>query len=219
MRQLLLTLFTTILLLTACSTPTFKTQNGYPTIEVAQIFDELPASPLAVGFDVDDTVLFSSPAFYYVAYNRDGEHGSNRYGAKPFDSRQAWIDINNEFDKFSLPKKIAFQLLEKHQSRGDTIYFITAREPSKQEQLSALLQRTFNLKEMYPVIFVGSHSKAEPIRKLNITLYYGDSDSDIREALDAGARAIRILRAGNSTDPRKLNLGGFGESVLTGSDI
>ncbi len=212
-----------LLLLSACSVdvtqPNALSQSGYGNISVTEIENGLPQESIAVGFDVDDTVLFSSPAFYYVAFNLDGSDGFNKYGSKPFEQAQAWEDINNEFDKFSLPKKIASRLINMHLSRGDEIYFITARQPSANEQLSALLQRIFKIAEMNPVIFMGHKSKAEPIRKLNIQLYYGDSDSDIKEAQDAGARAIRVLRAANSTDPRKLNLGGFGESVLTDSDL
>ncbi len=219
MRKLTILIVTVILLASACSTSEYQQRNSYTTISVEQIFNSLPASSIAVGFDVDDTVLFSSPAFYYVAYNKDGTDGSNIYGTNPFARSEAWADINNKFDKFSLPKKIASRLIKMHLAREDKVYFITAREPSTQEQLTSLLKEAFQIPNMQPVIFVGHNSKAEPLSKHDIQLFYGDSDSDIREAKDAGVRAIRILRAGNSTDPRKLDLGGFGEPILINSEF
>lgn len=213
----LIPLIVSFLVLYGCSQLPATTASDYPLTSLEEIAQSLPTQPIAVGFDVDDTLLFSSPAFYYVAYNQDGAEGSNKYGPRPFDNPQARWDINNQFDRFSLPKKVGHALIELHKKRGDSIYFITARQPSETEQLSHLLARVFSVASPAPVIFSGDSSKAIPIRTLKIELFYGDSDADIREAQEAGARAIRILRAPNSTDPRPLRLGGFGESVLENS--
>ena len=89
--------------------------------------DELRSSlsedqKLVVAFDIDDTLLFSSPGFYYYA---------NKHDLKQFktcdEDKDFWYDVNNFADEYSLPKNIAFELIELHQSRGDVIYFITAR--------------------------------------------------------------------------------------------
>lgn len=204
--------------ITGCTSQSVYTSHPYTTISLKEIERSLPEQTIAVGFDVDDTVLFSSPAFYYVMNNSDGPEGSNKYGSNPFEHDEIWTDINGIYDQFSLPKKIAHKLIDMHQMRGDQIYFITARAKSENEKLSALLKRTFNIQNMHPVLFMGHNSKATPIRRLDIQLYYGDSDSDITEAQDAGIRAIRILRAANSTDPRPLKLGEYGEKILLGSD-
>lgn len=201
-----------------CASQSAPSNRPYATISLDEIANSLPDNAIAVGFDVDDTVLFSSPVFYYVMNNSDGPEGSNKYGSKPFEHAKTWADINSRYDQFSLPKEIARKLIDMHQKRGDRIYFITARAKSDNETLSALLEKTFDIKSMHPVLFMGHHSKATPIRRLNIQLYYGDSDSDITEAQDAGIRAIRILRAANSTDPRPLKLGEYGEKVLLKSD-
>ena len=84
--------------------------------------------------------------------------------------------------------------------------------------MSALLNRTFGL-DSPPVIFMGGRSKSIPIREHGIVLYYGDADTDIAEALEAGIRAIRILRSPVSIDPRKLQPGRYGEAVLEGSAL
>ncbi len=200
-----------------CTTSPEQSQPPYATIGLTEISQSLPNTPIAVGFDVDDTVLFSSPAFYFVINNRAGADGLNKYGEKPFEHPQVWFDINTELDQFSLPKKIAQQLIQMHLKRGDSLFFITARDPSEDEKLTALLQRTFNIPQMHPVIFMGSMSKSTPIQQLKIQLYYGDSDADITDAQKAGIRAIRILRAENSTDPRPLHLGSYGEKILLNS--
>lgn len=207
-----------VFFITGCTSQSTYTSHPYATISLEEIEKSLPEQAIAVGFDVDDTVLFSSPAFYYVMNNSDGPEGSNKYGRKPFEHDEIWTDINGIYDQFSLPKAIAHKLIDMHQMRGDRIYFITARAESNNEKLSTLLKKTFDIQHMHPVLFMGHNSKAAPIRRLDIRLYYGDSDSDIIEAQDAGIRAIRILRAANSTDPRPLKLGEYGEKILLESD-
>ena len=46
-----------------CSTPKEKTDIRWVTVEeIAQSLENQP--PMNVGFDIDDTILFSSPGFY-----------------------------------------------------------------------------------------------------------------------------------------------------------
>ena len=54
-----------------------KKFNAYYTISVEDIEKSLPAEPIAIGLDVDDTALFSSPGFYYAFNNTDGPNGEN----------------------------------------------------------------------------------------------------------------------------------------------
>jgi acid phosphatase (class B) len=194
----------------------------YRSISLAQLEASLPAAPIAVGFDIDDTLLFSSPGFYYVLYNTDGPGGTNRYGkdrraivANP----QTWTDLHENYDRFALPKQIARDVIHLHKRRGDRIYAITARAGVKGDLLDARVRKTFDVALAEPVIFTAFKPKTEVIRSRGIVVYYGDSDSDIQDAKEAGARGVRFMRAMNAIEYDKLPSNGkFGEDVLEGSD-
>jgi len=186
------------------------------------ILDDIASSlqthhPMNVAFDIDDTVLFSSPGYYYgqIKYSP----GNNNY----LTIKDFWNEMNNGLDEYSLPKEIARKLIAFHTKRGDSIYFITGREPTESETLSALLARTFGLENPNKVIFTGSSNtenlKIRPLREHNIQIYYGDSDSDIRAAQALRIRAIRIIRAGNSTHKPIPKIGNLGEEVLRDSQF
>ena len=193
-------------------------QNAYSTISLEEIALSLPARPIAIGMDVDDTVLFSSPGFQYAFNNTDGPNGTNKYGERPLSSDQFWSDMSCMFDKFSIPKEAARKVIDMHQKRGDKVYFITARPPVKNEILTSLLTRLFNLEGQPKAIFSGRTSKAVFINKHNISLFYGDSDSDISEAHEAGIRAIRFMRSPLSNNKTRYNPGKHGEVVLENSE-
>ncbi|PKL51301.1 MAG: class B acid phosphatase [Candidatus Riflebacteria bacterium HGW-Riflebacteria-2] len=193
-------------------------QTAYLTTSVEEIAASLPARPIAIGLDVDDTVLFSSPGFQYAFSNTDGPDGTNKYGNRPLSNDQFWSDLSCQFDKFSIPKESARKIIELHRDRGDKIYFITARPPVKGEILTSILHREFKLENQPKAIFSGRISKAEFIKKHGLAIYYGDSDSDISEAHDAGVRAIRFMRSPLSNNKGKYNPGKHGEIVLENSE-
>lgn len=183
-------------------------------------FEELTLSlqdqpEMNVGLDVDDTALFSSPAYYYG--QQKYSPGSNDYLSDP----EFHIELNNRLDSYSLPKEIAKKLIAFHKRRGDNIYFITGRDPTETETLTGLLGKTFNIKNPNPVIFCGANPgdnpKIAPLQENNIQLYYGDSDSDILAAQANRIRAIRILRADNTTHKPLPQVGNLGEEVLLNS--
>jgi acid phosphatase (class B) len=197
------------------------TLEGHRVVTVEQIAASLPAEPIEVGFDVDDTVLFSSPGFYYGYTNAEGPAGTNRYGEDFLDSDNVfWTDLNTDLDKFSIPKPSAREVIAMHKARGDTIYFITARPcPSGDPApLTERLNRVFGLDNEHPVVFTGKDPKATAIRERGIDLFYGDSDGDIEDALAADARAIRFIRSRLSTNPSPTSPGSFGEEVLLHSE-
>ena len=168
-------------------------------------------APTAVGFDIDDTVLFSSPCFYYG--QQKYSPGSEGYLRNP----KFWQEINAGCDQYSVPKQAARAVIELHKQRGDTIYFITGRPATQGEQLTAILQRTFGISQMQPVVFTSGPEKTRFIHDRGLKLYYGDADSDITSAQAAGARPVRIMRAANSTyQPLPVN-GALGEEVLVNS--
>ncbi|CAG9001106.1 MAG: Class B acid phosphatase [Candidatus Celerinatantimonas neptuna] len=185
-------------------------------VSVADIAKELKGKPpMAVGFDVDDTVLFSSPGFYH------GQQVFSPGGYSYLKNQKFWNDLNCHWDAFSMPKEIAKKLIAMHQKRGDDIYFITARTYSKCEITTQYLKKIFHIKHMNPVIFTGSKkgvlTKVPYIKAHDIKIYYGDSDSDILAARKAGAEGIRIIRAANSSYKPVPKNGDLGEQVVRDS--
>lgn len=207
-----------ILCLAVMASPLMGADFAYSTVSIAEIAESLPAQPITVGFDVDDTVLFSSPGFQYAFNNTDGQGGANKYGDRPLSSDLFWQEMSCQFDKFSIPKESARQIIEMHKKRGDTIYFITARPAVKGEILTDILNRLFTLENQPKAIFSGRTSKAVFIKRHGLSVFYGDSDPDISEAHDAGVRGIRFLRSTLSNNKGKYNPGMYGEAVLENSE-
>jgi len=188
-------------------------------VSVAQIENSLVGRPpMAVGFDIDDTVLFSSPGFWRgkKTFSPDSE----AYLKNP----AFWQQMNNGWDEFSIPKESARALIAVHLKRGDQIWFITGRSQTKTESVTKTLQDAFMIPaaNMNPVVFTGEqsrqNSKVATLVQKQIKIYYGDADSDITAAREAGARGIRVLRASNSTYKPLPQAGAFGEEVVVNSE-
>jgi len=160
---------------------------------------------LRVGFDVDDTLLFSSPAF---------EQGYNS-GAEPY-SDEFWKVVNSSDEKYSTIKKKTSQILKQYQKRGSEIFIITGRGPAGGENLKKFLNKTFAVAEKN--IFFNPGDKSPLMSKLKLDIYYGDSDSDITAAQEAGAKAFRILRSPKSSYKGSYNHGKFGEKIIPDSE-
>jgi acid phosphatase (class B) len=203
-----------ILACLSCSPAIQEGQIQWVTFEDISIsLQNQPA--MNVGFDIDDTVLFSSPAYYY---------GQQKYspGSKDYLSNPEFhMELNNGLDSFSIPKEIARKLIAFHKDRGDNIFFITGRNPTETETLTGLLAKTFDLENPNPVIFCGANPGDNPkialLQENNIQLFYGDSDGDILAAQAIRIRAIRIIRADNSTHKPLPEIGKLGEEVLVDS--
>ncbi|MFM2486829.1 acid phosphatase AphA [Celerinatantimonas yamalensis] len=190
--------------------------KGLTMISVADIQNELKGkSPIAVGFDIDDTSLFSSPVFYR------GQQEFSPNGYSYLKNQKFWDKANCGWDRFSMPKHIAQQLIAMHQQRGDDIYFITGRTPSKCHFTTDYLKKVFHVKKMHAVIFAGSshttYTKTPYIKAHNIKIYYGDADGDIISARKAGAEGIRVMRAANSSYKPIPENGIYGERILKNS--
>ena len=187
-------------------------------ISVEQLKKELEGkATIKVSFDIDDTVLFSSPCFY---------HGQQKYSPGKHDylkNQDFWNEVNAGCDQYSIPKQIAIDLINMHQARGDQIYFITGRTAGDKDGVTPVLQKAFNIKDMHPVEFMGGrelttkYNKTPGIIEHKVTIHYGDSDDDILAAKEAGVRGIRLMRAANSTYQPMPTLGGYGEEVLINS--
>ena len=184
-------------------------------VSVDQIAASLEGQPpMAVGFDVDDTVLFSSPCFYY---------GKMKYSPTSEDYLKMdafWTDIHtNNCDQYSIPKDVARKLIDMHTARGDDIYFITGRtRGSGGETLTAAIKKAFNIEKMNDVVFTASsENKVEFLKDHKLKIYYGDADSDMKAAIAADIRPIRVMRAQNSTYKPEPKNGKFGEEVIVDS--
>lgn len=196
-----------------------QTPEGIRWVTLEDIRRSLPDHPINVSFDIDDTLLASSGCFWW---------GQQTFspGSTDYLNKQLFWDAVNGCDRYSIPKDSARALIKLHQDRGDQIYFITGRTaPRQPELLTPLLYKTFGSRNLHPVIFAGGiprntkYDKTPFIRSLDIDLHYGDADSDITAAMEAGpeVRAIRVIRAANSTNLPLPAVGSFGEEVLRDS--
>jgi acid phosphatase (class B) len=156
-------------------------------ITLEELSRSLPTEPINVVFDVDDTVLFTSPGFQW---------GTRTYGSGIVSAgvsireedlpseeqrhkyREFWTKMNNELDEFSVKKWIAVELIALHKSRGDKIYFVTKRIFTGTEGLTDILRREFGLRADSPsVIFTNRQEKTAAFRNIRAQLSYGDSDA------------------------------------------
>jgi acid phosphatase (class B) len=197
-------------------------------ITLSELARSLPEKPITVVFDVDDTVLFTSPGFQWGTRTYGPDIVSAGVPVREQDLptgearrkyREFWHKMNGELDQYSVKKWIAGELITMHKSRGDRICFVTKRIQTSNERLTDLLKSTFQLPERPTVIFTNRESKTSAFRKLGAIISYGDSDGDIRESIEAGARPVRVLRSRTSVNHDPTNNGAFGEEILANSEF
>lgn len=194
-------------------------QSPIHWVSVAQIENSLIGRPpIAVGFDIDDTVLFSSPGFYRG--QKEFSPGKQDY----LKNSAFWEKMNNGWDAFSMPKVSGKALIDMHLKRGDSVYFVTGRSETKTETVTKTLQDDFQIPQdkMNAVIFAGDkadqNTKTQWLKDKQIKIFYGDSDGDITAAQAVNARGIRVLRASNSSYQPLPQAGKFGEEVVVNSE-
>ena len=161
--------------------------------------------PLKVGFDLDDTLVFSTPAF-------NKGFGSSHTAF----SRRFWRLVNRSDDGNSRVKETARAILENHRKNGAAVYIITARPPDGAEALYGYLKKTFEISK--DQVFFEPNGKTKRIKALGLDIFYGDSDSDISAAIKAGATGIRIRRSPASWHKKKYHPGKFNEQVIESSE-
>lgn len=163
------------------------------------------------GFDVDDTLLFSTGAF------RRGFESGHRYDSDAF-----WALVNTSDRGNSTVKKAARLIIDRYRTRGIELYAITARSPIGGSTLAAYLHEIFGIPEEN--VFFEPESKVARIREARLDVFFGDSDSDIRDAMEAGVRAIRFQRSAKSSYKnkdgtlKKYHPGMFGEEIVHSSE-
>jgi acid phosphatase (class B) len=227
-----LALAATSVLLTGCATANrpsaFISETRVRTITLDELQRSLPPHPIHVAFDVDDTTLFTSAGFQWGTRTYRKEIVSAGVSVREDDLptvdaklkyREFWTKMNNELDQYSVKKWIAVELIRLHKARGDKIYFVTKRINTGTEKLTELLRKEFDLPDLEPVIFTNRGSKAPAFKQVRAVISYGDSDSDIRESIEASARPVRVMRARTSVNVEPVHNGAFGEEVLLNSEF
>lgn len=190
-----------------------------------------------VGFDVDDTLSFSTPAFLR------GNASGATFGDATFWTVVNSCDSGCPAETITLPdgsahavtatdasaaKSKAKELVALHRSLGHKIYAITARPDFAAEKVRAYVQETFGIAP--EDTFFEPVSKAERIASLDLDVFYGDGDGDIADAAKASAgagakkvQAFRFLRSPRSSNRSgtakhsKYHPGYYGEMLIADS--
>ena len=145
---------------------------------------------LNVGFDVDDTILFSRDVFLGLP---DDKRDPVDYG---------WI---NSHDKdFSLFITPTIELVEYFHTNGHNVFFITARPGTKGNILAEFLadELGFSVRVNKNLFFSPKETikgkryttKHRLMKRLKLDLFYGDADTDMIAALKAGVHPVRVVR-------------------------
>jgi acid phosphatase class B len=163
------------------------------------IFTSVNLADLRVGFDYDDTLMFSTPAF----------RAASATSERPF-SPAFWKVVNQSFqvEKVKLVPMSGAVLAK---VLGFDVVIITARPDYGGSQLRDHWK--WLAKEFY-----FEKDKSSILEKGRFIVFFGDSDSDITEAREAKVRAIRVKRSPESDYKDKYNPGCYDEFILPFSE-
>ncbi len=149
---------------------------------------------LRVGFDIDDTTLYSERAFV-VAPKTDS--GKTDY---------AWINTHDK--EYSILIDPVITLINYFRAHGHEVFFITARPGPNGDSVAVFLSKNLNFDVKVdsnlffsPKEYVNGFkytTKHRIMEKLGIDIYYGDSDTDIIAAIKADVHPVRIIRSNAS---------------------
>ena len=145
---------------------------------------------LNVGFDVDDTILFSRDVFLSLP---DDKRDPVDYG---------WINSHDkEFSLFITP---TVELINYFHTNGHKVFFITARPGTKGNILAEFLsdELGFSVRINKSLFFSPKETikgkryttKHRLMKRLKLDLFYGDADTDMIAALKAGVHPVRVVR-------------------------
>ncbi|MEC7855709.1 MAG: HAD family acid phosphatase [Candidatus Neomarinimicrobiota bacterium] len=145
---------------------------------------------LNVGFDIDDTILFSRDVFLNLP---EDKRNPVEYG---------WINSHDE--DYSLFMTPTVELVHFFYKNGHNVFFITSRSNPSGNILAKFLSDEL----MFPVevnknLFFSPKerikgkrftTKQRIMKRLRLDLFYGDADTDMIAALKAGVHPVRIVR-------------------------
>jgi len=199
-------------------------------------------SARSVGFDIDDTLLFSTPSFTR-AFVTGGTPAptdtlfwthANRCDAG---CAAETITLANGTTK-QLPantpssvKARVLELVEYHRAHGAEVYAITARPDVEGNALRAYVEAELGIAADHlffePDIDQPGNpaGKTDRMQQLSLDVFYGDSDSDItdaRKVQGATVKGIRVLRSPKSSNRKdgrlnKYHPGYYGEPIIARS--
>jgi acid phosphatase class B len=139
-----------------------------------------------VGFDLDDTLAFTSLSFHY-----------------PKRLYPRWISLEAFFEKaaerihLSWVKAGVKKVFDRLRRQGAEVFVITARDPYGIRQIQEYLNQNFQIAAGQ--VHIEPKGKTERIRQLALDAYFGDSDGDIQAALQAQVVPVRVLRSPHSS--------------------
>lgn len=214
----------------ACPTAATPIPLHEPTaapITLEQLALVFPKRKIVVGFDVDDTLLFSAPAFNALQPEYDPDViRPKKLDALTPDQRakyhEFWNRLNGEYDDRSVVKVVAQKVLKLHLDRGDDVWIVSKRQgivpEPKEDVVTKRYERMLGVKLPHPVVQTQLQDKTPFLCERHIELYYGDADTDVTASVTAGATPIRIRRANDSYAKDAVHDGQLGELVVQGSE-
>ena len=167
------------------------------TILLIIIFNSISFSQtgkLKVGFDIDDTTLYSERAFVVAPKTETGR------------TDYSWINTHDK--EFSLLIDPVITLINYFRAHGHEVFFITARPGPNGDSVAVFLSKSLNFdvkvdSNLYfsPKEYLNGFKYTTKHRKmidLDLDIYYGDSDTDIIAAIKADVHPVRIVRSNAS---------------------
>ncbi len=215
MRQFIVSLIAIITVLLIGFSPLCLRTQDTPTTKLTTTTPATPTPPtpapivVVAAFDLDDTLIHSSPAF---------DHTKKHKNNMPF-----WHNVNACTPQFCPPLATGTTILNAHQSqhkRNNTLvytYIVTARKDQNTEALTTWLINTFHVDGVF---YTYKDNKAITLKALATkhnathTYFYGDSDSDITAGMEAGYSTHRIVRPPFSNYTKKNNPGKYNEPII-----
>ena len=146
---------------------------------------------LKIGFDIDDTTIYSERAFVVAPKTETGR------------TDYAWINTHDK--DYSLLIDPVVTLIKYFRAHGHEVFFITARPGVNGDSVAVFLSKNLNFEVQVdsnlffsPNEYVDGFkyvTKPRILKSLGIDIYYGDSDSDIIAAIKADVHPVRIVRS------------------------
>jgi len=193
-----------VLLITACQT---SKPDPLPQQQIK--------GQLKVGFDVDDTILFSRENFLIAPHlSEDPDHID--FG---------WVNTHDSL--YSVTIEPIAELIGFLRSQGHEVYFITARPGINGAAVARHLSRElrfpvvvnknlfFSPKSKDSVSGIKYTTKHLLISQLGLHIFYGDADNDMVAASVAGVRGVRVVRDSRSVEAYSKNYFGDTRSSKT----
>jgi len=149
---------------------------------------------LKIGFDIDDTTLYSERAFVVAPKTETGR------------TDYSWINTHDK--EYSLLIDPVITLIHFFRAHGHEVFFITARPGPNGDSVAVFLSKSLNFDVKVdsnlffsPKEYVNGFKYTTKHRKMNeldLDIYYGDSDTDIIAAIKADVHPVRIVRSNAS---------------------